>query len=144
MDNGSTDDSVTLVNKLFPHVTVLEAGYNMGFAAANNLGVQKASGHFLLLVNTDAMLEKDCAEILLNLMERSPNVGMAGPRLLNADGSLQTSFESVPSMAAEILNRSLLKRLFPAKYPDSKQVFHSPVEVEALIGAVMIDQALCF
>jgi GT2 family glycosyltransferase len=144
VDNGSIDDSVALVNQLFPSVTLLKAGCNLGFAAANNLAVQKASGHFLLLVNTDAMLEKDCAEILLNHMERFPNVGMVGPTLLNADGSPQTSFESVPTMATEILNRSLLKRLFPTTYPDSKQVFNSPLEVEALIGAVMMIRSSAF
>ncbi len=91
VDNGSTDDSVKRVEEAYPEVIAIEAGRNLGFAAANNRAFEKASGRFMLLVNTDAMLEKDCASKLLKLMENDPRIGMAGPQLLNDDGSPQTS-----------------------------------------------------
>lgn len=138
VDNGSTDDSVNRVRESYPRVIVIEAGRNLGFAAANNRAFETASGRFLLLANTDAMLEKDCASKLATLLERDSRVGMAGPQLLNADGSAQTSFEAVPTLATETLNRSLLKRLFPNKYPGKGRVFTGPEPVEALIGAVMM------
>jgi GT2 family glycosyltransferase len=138
VDNGSTDDSVQRVREAYPKVFVIEAGRNLGFAAANNRAFEKASGRFMLLVNTDALLEKDCASKLLTLMDSDPRIGMAGPQLLNDDGSAQTSFEAVPTLATETLNRSLLKRLFPKRYPGKASVFASPEPVEALIGAVMM------
>jgi GT2 family glycosyltransferase len=138
VDNGSTDDSVQRVREAYPDVIVIEAGRNLGFAAANNRAFEKTSGRFLLLVNTDALLEKDCASKLLTLMERDSRIGMAGPQLLNDDGSPQTSFEAVPTLATETLNRSLLKRLFPKRYPGKGRVFTGPEPVEALIGAVMV------
>lgn len=138
VDNGSSDDSVQRVREAYPKVIVIEAGRNLGFAAANNRAFEKASGRFMLLVNTDALLEKDCASKLLTLMERDPRIGMAGPQLLNDDGSAQTSFEAVPTLATETLNRSLLKRLFPKRYPGKGRVFTGPEPVEALIGAVMM------
>jgi GT2 family glycosyltransferase len=138
VDNGSSDDSVKRVRETYPEVIVIEAGRNLGFAAANNRAFEKASGRFMLLVNTDALLEKDCASKLLGLMDNDPRIGMAGPQLLNDDGSFQTSFEAVPTLATETLNRSLLKRLFPNKYPGKGRVFTGPESVEALIGAVMM------
>jgi GT2 family glycosyltransferase len=138
VDNGSTDDSVKRVREAYPEVIVIEAGRNLGFAAANNRAFEKASGGFMLLVNTDALLERDCAGKLLTLMEGDSRIGMAGPQLLNDDGSPQTSFEAVPTLATETLNRSLLKRLFPKRYPGKGRVFTAPESVEALIGAVMM------
>ena len=137
VDNGSSDDSVARVKNAYPRVIVLEAGKNLGFAAANNLAAKRASGRFLLLVNTDALLERDCARTLLDLMKSDPLIAMVGPQLLNADGSPQTSFEAVPTLLTETLNRSLLKRLFPKRFPGKKPAAQEAFPVEALIGAVM-------
>lgn len=138
VDNGSTDDSVARVRKEFPQVCIKEVGKNLGFAAANNLAMKEASGDFLLLVNTDALLERDCAHRLMELLKEHPQAGMAGPQLLNEDGSRQTSYEAVPTLASETLNRSLLKRLFPSRFPGKHRVVLKSEEVEALIGAVMM------
>lgn len=138
VDNGSTDDSAAAVRDRYPDVTLMEAGRNLGFAAANNRAAAVARGEFLLLVNTDALLQPHCAEYLIALMRRIPRIGMAGPQLLNADGTPQTSYEAVPTLATETLNRSLLKRLFPSKYPGKGRRLLSPEPVEALIGAVMM------
>jgi GT2 family glycosyltransferase len=63
---------------------------------------------------------------------------MAGPQLLDPDGTRQTSYETVPSLITESFNRSLLKRLFPARFPGKNRDIKGPVVVEALIGAVMM------
>jgi GT2 family glycosyltransferase len=144
VDNGSTDDSVEQVRANYPEVKIIEAGRNLGFAAANNRAAEHASSECFLLVNTDAMLEPDCAAKLLSLMRQDPEIGMVGPKLLNKDGTLQTSFEAVPTLATECLNRSLLKRLFPKRYPGKHSGFTEPTPVEALIGAVMMIRCKAF
>jgi GT2 family glycosyltransferase len=138
VDNGSSDDSVSRVKELYPKVIVIEAGRNLGFAAANNRAVQEAKGDFVLLVNTDALLQKGCARSLSKIMEADPRAGMVGPQLLNEDGSLQTSYEAAPTLATETLNRSLLKRLFPSRFPGKSRRLAEPEDVETLIGAVMM------
>jgi GT2 family glycosyltransferase len=138
VDNGSTDDSVARIDQSHPAVIVLKAGRNLGFAAANNKALSKARGDYLLLVNTDALLEPSCAKELLDVMTAFPDAAMVGPQLMNPDGSLQTSYEAVPTLATETLNRSLLKRLFPSKYPGKYRALSAPEPVEALIGAVML------
>lgn len=138
VDNGSSDDSVSRVRSAYPRVIVLEAGRNLGFAAANNRAIGRARGRYLLLVNTDALLDRECAGVLLALMKSDPRVGMAGPQLLHPDGTQQTSYEAVPTLATETLNRSLLKRLFPARFPGRNRELEAAEPVEALIGAIMI------
>ena len=138
IDNGSTDASADRVREKFPNAMVREAGSNLGFARANNIALAGTTGEFLLLVNTDALLDRDCAGNLLNLMTTTPHLGMAGPQLVNADGSLQTSYEAIPTLATETLNRSLLKRLFPRRFPGKAIHLSEPQQVEALIGAVMM------
>lgn len=138
VDNGSTDESLALVRASYPEVELIEAGRNLGFAAANNRALERAHGEFVLLVNTDAMLQPDCAARLLDLMQEDSRIGVAGPQLLNEDGTSQTSYEAVPTLATETLNRSLLKRLFPHRYPGKNRILDGPEPVEALIGAVMM------
>ncbi len=138
VDNGSNDDSAVRAKKEYPEITLLELGKNFGFAAANNLAAKKAKGTFFFLLNTDALLEKDCARTLLNLMKSDPRIGMIGPQLLNEDRSAQTSFEAVPTLVTETLNRSLLKRIFPKRYPGKKNTSETAFQVEALIGAAIM------
>ncbi len=144
VDNGSTDDSVQRVREKYPEVKIIEAGRNLGFAAANNRAFERSTGEFLLLVNTDAMLGPDCAAKLLELMVEDDKVGMAGPQLFNEDGGLQTSYEAIPTLATECLNRSLLKRLFPKRYPSKYRPLTNPEPVEALIGAVVMIRRKAF
>lgn len=138
VDNGSNDDSVDMVNKEFPQAHVIKAGRNLGFAKANNLGFESSSGDFILLVNTDAVLQKDCVARLVRTMESNQSIGMVGPQLLNQDGSRQTSFEATPTLLTELLGRGLLKIFFPKLYPNRHVQLEGPLEVETLIGAVIL------
>lgn len=144
VDNGSNDDSVEKTRTLFPGVNLYEAGRNLGFAAANNLAASKISGDFLLLLNTDVILEKDSVSKMLELAKEDDRIGIVAPQLLNTDGTNQTSYEATPTLLTECTNRSLLKRLFPRRYPGKNQALTEPVDVETVIGAVMLVRRKAF
>ncbi len=137
VDNGSNDNSVGRTRAIFPEVKIIQAGRNLGFARANNLALTEVAGDYVILVNTDALLNDNCADTLINLLQSDPRIAMAGPQLLNSDGTLQTSYEAFPDLATETLNRSLLKRLFPKKYFGKRIKFSAPTPVDSIIGAVM-------
>ena len=63
---------------------------------------------------------------------------MAGAQLLNADGSKQNSIANFPSLGTELLNKSLLRWLFPKKFPGKERRYSGPVEVDSVIGACLI------
>lgn len=138
VDNGSTDGSQSAVKSCFSEVKLIENGRNLGFARANNMALREAKGRFLLLLNSDTIVPRGAIEGLMQTMESDPFIGIGGLQLLNEDGSLQNSIYSFPSLVTELTNKSLLRRLFPAKYPGKEQNISKPVQVDGIIGSCML------
>jgi GT2 family glycosyltransferase len=93
------------VEASFPQVRLLRSGANLGFARANNLGIRQSRGRLVGLVNSDVTVLPECLDRLVEFMDAHPRVGMAGPEVLNPDGSLQNShwdFPSVGGMLARV------------------------------------------
>lgn len=112
VDNASSDGSQEMVLKTFPKIRLMRMKSNLGFAAANNIGIQASQGKFVFLVNSDIIILPKCIERLLKFMENNPDVGMAGPRILNPDGSLQPSTRTFPSLRTSLFRALALDRLF--------------------------------
>src|SRR5438477_719731 len=91
VDNASRDKSAEMVRAEFPEVKLLALQENIGFAKANNLAMRQASGKHLLILNPDAILGEDTLRVMVDFMESHPEAGVAGCKLLNADGSFQIS-----------------------------------------------------
>jgi len=118
VDNGSTDDSVAMLRRDFPHVQVIESQINLGFAGANNLAMQRSEGRYLLLLNTDAILTPGSLLTLLELAETTPRAGIVGAHLLNPDGTFQASYTDFPTLWQEFLILSTIgRRLHGRWYP---------------------------
>ncbi|MFQ5457062.1 MAG: hypothetical protein ACE5FC_01215, partial [Myxococcota bacterium] len=77
-------------------------------------------------------------ERLVSYMDAHPEVGACGPQLLNPDGSKQNCVHNFPSLLTEILNVSLLRIIFPGRYPSKRQNYAEPVEVDAVLGACLV------
>src|SRR5690606_14721059 len=91
VDNASSDGSAAMVEAEFPGIKLLQNGSNLGFARANNQAIRQSKGSYLLLLNSDTELLPGALHQLLHFMDSLPNVGAAGPLLLNSDGSIQPS-----------------------------------------------------
>jgi GT2 family glycosyltransferase len=138
VDNGSRDGSAREVKGLFPSVHLVENEKNLGFAKAVNQGLQKGSGRYALLLNPDTQVKGEAIERLVSFMETHLEAGVAGPQLLNSDGTKQNSIANYPSLATELLNKSLLRWLFRKKFPGKERDYSEPIEVDSVIGACMI------
>jgi hypothetical protein len=137
-DNGSTDETPAAVRREFPAVKYLRSETNLGFASANNLAARAAQGEFLLLLNSDARLKADALAQGISWMRQHPECGVAGAQLVNPDGSLQNSIANAPSLATELLNKSLLRRLFPRRFPGKERAGAAPRQVESVVGACLL------
>ncbi len=84
VDNASTDNSVALVARNFPHVRMVLSKTNVGFAAGNNLGIRAAQGNLIATLNTDTEVEKNYLEDLCAPM-REPQVGACAPLMLEME-----------------------------------------------------------
>jgi GT2 family glycosyltransferase len=138
VDNGTRDGSREEVKKVFPSARLIENEKNFGFAKAANQGLQKASGRYALLLNPDTQVENGAIERLVSFMDAHSDVGVAGAQLLNADGTKQNSIANFPSLGTELLNKSLLRWLFPKKFPGKGRNYSEPIEVDSVIGACMM------
>lgn len=87
VDNGSQDGSAEAVRAGHPAVRVIDAGCNLGFARAVNLGARASEGEWLLLLNNDATVEPEAVAELLRAAEGRPRVGSVAAQLRFADGS---------------------------------------------------------
>ncbi|NIP40432.1 MAG: glycosyltransferase family 2 protein, partial [Candidatus Aenigmarchaeota archaeon] len=84
------------------------------------------------------ILKDGTVKAMVEFMDMEPDVGICGGQLLNEDGSKQNSIANVPNLLTELTNKSLLRRLFPARYPGKEHRFTEPVEVETLVGACIV------
>jgi N-acetylglucosaminyl-diphospho-decaprenol L-rhamnosyltransferase len=91
VDNASTDDSVAAVTRRWPTVEVVSLEENVGFAAANNIGISRTSSPLILLLNSDTVVPEGAIDRLVERLEDS-GAAAAGPRLVDATGAPEVSF----------------------------------------------------
>jgi GT2 family glycosyltransferase len=92
VDNGSSDDTVEVIRRLLPQARLVEAGTNLGFGRANNLGLAQVRTPFALLLNPDCVLAPGALEELVAAAERYPDAAIVGPKLFDAPGVPSLSF----------------------------------------------------
>lgn len=134
VDNASSDGSPKAVREQYPWVRLIETGANLGFAKGNNVGIREGRGRYFTLINSDVVLKPDCLQKLIGFMDSHPEVGLAGPRLYNGDGTFQASCRFEPRLAnhfarAVFLNTSLANPAYQGSVT---------VEIEILAGAFWI------
>ncbi len=144
VDNASHDQSPAAVREKFPQVTVIESEKNRGFNGGNNLGIQKAQGEYILLLNPDTELQNNTIKILCDYLDAHPAVGGVGPMILNDDGTVQlTCARRMPTWWSEFNEAHLLGRAFPNSrfFADNEMRFwdhHDSRPIEALSGACLL------
>jgi GT2 family glycosyltransferase len=120
VDNASTDGSAHTVERRFPAVTLLKSPHNRGFAAANNLAIPRSRGRYILLLNPDTVVERGTVATLAEFLDLRPEVGIAGPRVLNADGSLQSCGYWYPTLLREVRLSKNVDRFLRAVLGESR------------------------
>lgn len=118
VDNASDDGSADMVAATFPDVTLVRSAENRGFAAGVNLGVGASSGRYVLLLNSDATVDRDAITALMRALDETPRAAAAGGMLVNQDGSFQGSYADFPTLLSETLLATGLSRwLLPPSFP---------------------------
>ena len=111
VDNASTDDSCTVIRNEFPAIPVLRNNENMGYGAAANRAVACCTSPYVLLLNSDTLLQPGTLKELACYLDRNPHVAIAGPKLVGVDRRLQPSCFPFPTPLDILLDASNLTRL---------------------------------
>lgn len=151
VDNGSGDGSPDVVASEFPQTHLIANPDNRGYSAANNQGLRafgypdgKNAPRFALLLNPDTRLPSGALSGMAAFMDRHPDAGVAGPRLILEDGSLDLACRrSFPSPEVSFYRLFGLSRLFPRsrRFGRYNLTFLDPgqmTEVDAVVGAFML------
>jgi GT2 family glycosyltransferase len=113
VDNGSSDHTTKIVEEFYPQVNLIQNKKNLGYAKANNQGIEKVRGEYILLLNPDTQVLEDALSWMYEFMEENPKIGALGPKLLNPDKSVQASCGEFPTFSTLVWEFSGLSRLFP-------------------------------
>ena len=149
VDNHSSDGTAEYVTRNWPAVRLLRPGRNVGFAAANNLGIGVARGEFLLLLNADTLCAAATVHRLVAFLRAHPRAGIVGPMVVNADGSLQRACRRrIPSPMDALWALTGIARWRRwqasglagrfARYNAADLPVDAPVEVDAVSGACLM------
>jgi GT2 family glycosyltransferase len=87
VDNQSNDKSVKIVLSKFPKVQLFEQIHNHGFGQGNNIGLAKAKGSYILLLNPDTIINSKAIQCMINFLDAHPKVGIVGPEQFNGNGN---------------------------------------------------------
>jgi N-acetylglucosaminyl-diphospho-decaprenol L-rhamnosyltransferase len=133
VDNQSTDGTLGMLSSQFPTVHVLANTSNLGFAIANNLGMAHAKAETVLLLNSDAFICENAIRQGLEVLQRNPQVGIAGLRLDNEDGTFQAGDGSFPTLWDDVRHSIGLDQFWRS----SRQPLSAAGPVDWVQGACM-------
>jgi len=143
VDNASGDGSAAMVRSLYPQVSLIESGANLGYGGGANLGLKTARGRYLMLLNSDTIVLEGALRQLVAFMDAHPDAGACGPRLLNPGSSLQRSAFRFPTLAQVALD---LFPIFPrlvdttlnGRYQQDNPANQQPFAVDFTLGAAFV------
>jgi len=161
VDNNSNDGSLSMVTNLFseefvrkmelasgqkiivPPIITIQSEINGGFGYGHNLGIKKARGKYILILNPDIAVAAGVFEKMFEFIEGHSEIGIIGPKLIYPDGSIQDSCRRFPTSLTPIYRRTVFGRLpFAKKVTDNYLMAdfdHDSVqEIDWLFGACLM------
>jgi len=143
IDNGSEDGSVEYLKQKFSQYQVLSSGGNLGFAQGNNFGVNKATGEYIWLLNSDTLIKSNTISTLMECV-KSHNSQLASCQLLNPDGSIQPQGGYLPDLWRLALwmlfidDLPLIKSLIKPYHQNLKSFFQTDQHPSWLAGTALL------
>lgn len=142
VDAASADDTVKMMRAEFPDITLITSDENLGYSRGNNLGLQRAIGRYLLLLNPDTEIVGEALTAMLAYMDAHPQVGVLGPGMVYADGTPQPTRRRFPTPLTAFFEstwlqpfapRSLLRHFYAQDLPADEAV-----AVDWVVGAALL------
>ncbi len=152
IDNSSSE-SIKDLESPFPEANFIHNEKNVGFAAANNIGIRNSKGKYVLLLNPDTIVNENSFQPMIEYFEKHNDVGIIGCKIFNEEGKIERSTHSFPTLAKEFVHAnefikniigyeskisSFLKKIFRVKSLESYWDHNSIKEVDHVTGACMM------
>ncbi|MFD1179385.1 glycosyltransferase family 2 protein [Paenibacillus puldeungensis] len=144
VDNASSDDSVEVIARDYPQVTLVKNSTNTGFAKANNQAMAIAKGRYVLLLNSDTIVQPDTFQTMISYMDEHLDLGATGCKVILPDGSLDKACKrGFPTPSASFYYAFGFSKLFPdnPRFNQYQLGYLDPNDtypVDCLVGAFML------
>lgn len=142
VDSASSDSSAAMVRQEFPAVTLIASEANLGYSRGNNLGLERARGDYLLVLNPDTEIASDALAEMCAYMDAHPQVGALGPQMVYADGTPQSTRRRFPTPLTAFFESTWLQSLAPRsvldRYYARDLAADQPAEVDWIVGAALL------
>jgi GT2 family glycosyltransferase len=143
VDAASSDGSSAMVRKRFPAVRQLASRENLGFTRGNNWAIRLARGRHVMLLNPDTVVRPGALRALVTFLDAHPDVGVAAPKLVFPDGSVQSSRRRFPRpvtgfVESTVLERWLGRSRVVREYRLDDGPADAPQDVDWVVGAAMV------
>ncbi len=116
VDNKPENNELSEIKNSFKNLGIninyIQSKKNLGMGGGNNLGIESASGKYILILNPDIIVKKDSIKILYNYLKNSKEVGIVGPKLIYPNGDLQYSCFRGWKKYTPFLRRTFLGKIF--------------------------------
>jgi len=144
VDNGSKDATAQYVAQNYPELTVIANPDNsMGFGKANNQGVEKSTGEFLLFLNPDMRVEERSLDTIVAWMREHRDVGIVSPKLVDQHGKLNP--DATPRRFPRLWEQIAIILKLPHLFPNMLNEYHMKAfdaereqEVDSVRGSFML------
>ncbi|EKE25003.1 MAG: Glycosyl transferase family 2 [uncultured bacterium] len=142
-DSATQEDTQMLMREEFPHLAFFPFKENVGFQAMVKKGIENSKGDYLLVLNGDIIVTENSVQKMLSFIKNDQSIGMIGPKLLNFNGSLQSSCFRFYKPWTIVYRRTPLGRLpFAKKHLNwflmSDYDHKDPKEVDWLMGSSLL------
>lgn len=143
VDNASYDGSEAVARQHGGSIRFVQSDENLGFGRANNLGYHRSGGNALLFLNPDTEILANALGKMHEALLSHENIGALGCRVLNTDGSIQTScIQAFPTITNQLLDAEWIRNRFPKSIlwgmGPLYEASDRPLEVEAIAGSCLM------
>lgn len=146
VDNNSGDQITEILAWQHPGVIFVQSLVNRGMGGGNNIGIKRARGKYIVVMNPDTLALRDTFTQLYDFMENNPRVGIVGPKQFNPDRTVQESRYRYPKVLTLLYRRTFLGRLSFAQKAIKDFLMddvskETPHEVDWLLGSCLFIRA---
>jgi GT2 family glycosyltransferase len=151
--DNSSEEKINELEHKYPEIVFVYNNSNTGFAAANNIGIKKTKGKYILLLNPDTIVNENSFQPMIRYLENHDHAGIVGCKIFNADGKIERSTHSFPSLLKEFIHANefikyligyesslseFLRKILNLKSFESYWDHNSKREVDHVTGACMM------
>ena len=146
VDNASSDNSVEIIEQIYPRINLIKSSKNLGFGAGNNLALKKTTAEYIMLLNSDTELTEKSKDIdsLIDMLENNNRIGIITPKLLLTNGKIELAcHRGEPTLLDCFFYFFGFEKIFPkVKFFTHYHLLHKDLntihEVDAVTGACII------